>query len=96
MKSSAYHVICFHHDASKPTPSPSRLTIQTTRHLPENCSEPKFINRQNVVARSVFFMLRSRYVIFPTMKAVFTTAAGALYQEARPTAIRQSQVGGTR
>lgn len=56
--------------------------LQTNRerllYSPETCREPTFINRQNVVARSVFFMLRSRYVIFQTMKAVFTTAAGAL------------------
>jgi hypothetical protein len=96
MKGSAYYVICFHHDASTPTPSPSRLTIQTTRHSPQTCSEPKFINRQNVVARLVFFMLRSRYAIFPSMKVIFTTAAGTLYQEARPTAIGQSHMRGTR
>jgi len=42
-----------------------------------------------------FFMLRLRYVMFPIMKAAFMTAAGALYREARPTAIGQSQVGGT-
>ena len=51
---------------------------------------------QNVVAGSGFFMLTLRYVMFPTMKAAFTTAASALYREARPAAIRQSQVGGTR
>ncbi len=33
---------------------------------------------------------------FPTMKPVFTTTAGALYREARPTAFRQSQEGGRR
>lgn len=33
---------------------------------------------------------------FPTMKPVFKTTAGALYRETRPTAIRQSQVGGRR
>lgn len=48
-----------------------------------------------MVARLGFFMLRLRYVMFPTMKAAFTTAAGALYREARPTAMGQSQVGGT-
>lgn len=33
---------------------------------------------------------------FQTMKPVFTTVAGALYRETRPTAIGQLQVGGTR
>ncbi len=32
----------------------------------------------NVVARLAFFMLRLGYVIFPTVEAMFTTAAGAL------------------
>jgi hypothetical protein len=42
-----------------------------------------------------FFMLRLRYVMFPAMKAVFTTAADACYHEAKPTIIGQSQVRGT-
>jgi len=57
---------------------------------------PHASTAQNVVARLAFFMLRLRYVMFPTMKAVFTAAVGALYREARPTALGQSQVGGTR
>jgi len=87
MKNSTHEVIRFHRDASKTTPA------ATCRRPVAN---PHPSTAQIVVARLGFFMLRSRYVIFPTMKAVFTTAAGALYQEARPTAIRQSQVGGTR
>ncbi len=73
-----------------------QTNLERLLYSPKPYSEPTFINRQNVVARSVFFMLMSRYGIFPTMKAVFTTAVDALYQETRPTAIiRQSHVGGT-
>ncbi len=42
-----------------------------------------------------FFMLRLRYVMFPAMKAVFTTAADAFDHEAKPTTIGLSQVRGT-
>lgn len=49
-----------------------------------------------MVARLGFFMLRLRYVMFPTMKAAFTMATSAPYREARPTAIGQSQAGGMR
>lgn len=59
-------------------------------------ANPHASTAQNVVARLAFFMLRLRYVMFPTMKAVFTTATGALYRETKPTAIGQSHVRGTR
>ena len=66
-------------------------------HLPETYGKPTFINCTKC-GRSLRASLCLVHIMisFQHMKAGFTTAAGALYQEARPTAIRQSQVGGTR
>ncbi|QPD02315.1 MAG: hypothetical protein Nkreftii_000089 [Candidatus Nitrospira kreftii] len=73
-----------------------QINRERVLYFPETWVQPHSPTAQNVVARLGFFMLWLRYVMFPTMKAAFTTTAGALYRETRPTAIGQSQVGGTR